>query len=311
MKKFIAVITVTVLYSIMAMAQNSQLAIFVYSDNNTPTNALRSQLTASFLNGGNSTYGVVDRTDEIFAHLTQEYQYQGSGMVRDDQLVSIGDQLAANYICVVAITYYPQYEQYFFDGKIIDVATRQIVKNTLYPNDDHTVIKSLDPQTQMRVGKELAKQLELYSSEQLAAERRKQMMEQQERLRAEKEARGFRIGDVWEGARGGYRIGYLDGTAKHGLAYKVEGPSHGPSRVVFQKLPTCSQLRLLYRNKRILGLNGEYWSNELAKKEVNGFGNANWTNPWYFTIDFSTGKQEKRRTGLDDPKYIEISVIEF
>lgn len=318
MKKLTCTIAVVYLCSILALAQNSQLAIFVYSDNNTPTNALRSQLTASFLNGGNSIYGVVDRTEEIFAHLTQEYQYQGSGMVRDDQLVSIGNQLAANYICVVAITYYPQYEQYFFDGKIIDISTRQIVKNTLYPNDEKTVIKSLDPQTQMRVGKELAKQLELYSPEQLAAERRKQQMEQQARERAEKEARGLRIGDVWEGdnrlwsARDGYRIGYLDGTGKHGIAFKVEGLSHGaPGELWGSKGPTCAQLMLLYRNRRMLGLNGEYWSNDLAKKEVNGFGYANWTYPWYYTVNFSTGKQEKRRTGLDDTKYTAIKIIEF
>ncbi|MBR5677799.1 MAG: hypothetical protein IKX20_06650 [Paludibacteraceae bacterium] len=148
--------------------ETKQLAIFVYSDNETSSiAALRSQLTLSFLEGRNSNYSVVDRTDEIMKALIEEYQYQGTGMVRDDQLISIGNQLAAYYICVVAVTYYPQDNQYFFDGRIIDISTRQIIKNTFYPSGDKTKIHNLSPQMQVQVAKELAKQLDLYSSDQL------------------------------------------------------------------------------------------------------------------------------------------------
>lgn len=298
MKKILSIIVLTVICSSVAFAQNSQLAVFVYSDNNsTPTNALRSQLTTSFINGGNSKYEVVDRTDEIFARLKQEYQYQGSGMVRDDQLVSIGDHLAANYICVVAITYYPQYQQYFFDGKIIDVSTRKIVKSILYPNDDKAVISSLDPQTQMRVGKELAKQLDLFSAAQLAEERQKQLREQQERERAAKAAmeasKVLRIGDRY--GNNGWKIGYLDETRKHGLIYKVLELEYRPR--MGGDNPSRPELLRLYNNRRMLGLYEEYWTRDYV-------GNST-----YYTIDFSTGKQNKRHTQKN--KYREIIVNEF
>lgn len=166
MKRLVTAIFIILLNVICLKAQKPQVAIFVYSDNNTPTTALRSQLTSSFLEGDNSEYGVVDRTEEILNQLKQEYQYVGSGLVNDDQLISVGEHLESNYICVVAITFYADYKQYFFDGKLIDVNTRQVIKNALYPKEGRKVV-DLDPQTQMRVGKELAKQLDLYSSEQL------------------------------------------------------------------------------------------------------------------------------------------------
>lgn len=311
MKRLVTTIIFILLNVIGLMAQKPQVAIFVYSDNNTPTTALRSQLTSSFLDGGNSAYGVVDRTDEILSQLKQEYQYVGSGLVNDDQLVSVGEHLGSNYICVIAITHYAEYKQYFFDGKIIDVNTRQVIKNALYPKGEDAVVNSMDPQTQMRVGKELAKQLELFSPEQLAAERRKERMKEEARKQAEKEARGFRVGDIWEGNTGretGFRVGYLDGTGKHGLAYKVCGLGYYPANDSYSyayKAPSCSQLLLLYNNRRVLGLNGEYWSGEIAK--IGGYKGAAY-HRFYYTIDFATGKKSVRN---GDQQYTQIWVVEF
>lgn len=309
MKKFVTAIIIILLNVICVKAQKPQVAIFVYSDNNTPTTALRSQLTSSFLEGGNSEYGVVDRTDEILNQLKQEYQYVGSGLVNDDQLISVGEHLESNYICVVAITFYADYKQYFFDGKLIDVNTRQVIKNALYPKEGEAVVNSMDPQTQMRVGKELAKQLELFSPEQLAAERRKERMKEEARKQAEKETRGFRVGDIWEGNTGretGFRVGYLDGTGKHGLAYKVCGLSYNPahdSRPIYNYYaPSRSQLYLLYNNRRVLGLNGEYWSGERTGKS-RGY------DDFFYTIDFASGKTHERRQR--NHEYTAIWVVEF
>lgn len=152
MKRLVTAIFIILLNVICLKAQKPQVTIFVYSDNNTPTTALRSQLTSSFLEGDNSEYGVVDRTEEILNQLKQEYQYVGSGLVNDDQLISVGEHLESNYICVVAITFYADYKQYFFDGKLIDVNTRQVIKNALYPKEGRKVV-DLDPQTQMRLEK--------------------------------------------------------------------------------------------------------------------------------------------------------------
>lgn len=295
----------TMLSFLPIMAENASVAIFVYNtDNSIPTNALRSQLTTSFLEGGNSTYDVLDRTDEILSYLQQEFKYQGSGLVRDDQLTSIGEHFGANYIFVVAITHYPQYNQYFFEGKIIDISTRKVIKNSQYPNDDKTKVESMDPQSQMRVGRELAKQLDLYSTAQLI----QQQQQKQQQAEAEKL---LKIGDIYKTNHlYSYRIGYLDGTNKHGIAYRVESKSTGPTASDFfkEKVPTCAQLMLIYPNRKILGLTGEYWSDDLAKKEKNGWGD--WSDNWYYTINFSNGKKEKRRTN-QETKYENICIIEF
>ena len=159
MRKIFLSLLITFCGTFITFAQKSQLAIFVYNSNNTtPTNALRSQLTNSFLKGGVNQYYVVDRTDEILDFLKTEYRYQGAGMVKDEQIVSIGEHLAANYICVVAVTQYSD-GQYFFEGNIIDIEKRQIVKNSFFPNTSKIQIFNLNVQNQLAVGIELAKQL--------------------------------------------------------------------------------------------------------------------------------------------------------
>lgn len=306
MKRLLFLLLILISFN-LSYAESSSVAIFVYNtDNSIPTNALRSQLTTSFLEGGNSTYDVLDRTDEILSYLQQEFKYQGSGLVRDDQLTSIGEHFGANYIFVVAITHYPQYNQYFFEGKIIDISTRKVIKNAQYPNDNNTIVESMDPQSQMRVGRELAKQLDLYSTAQLV----QQQQQKQQQAEAEKI---LKIGDIYKTDRyHSWRIGYLDGTNKHGIAYRVDSKSGHPASSLYlidkEKTPTCAQLLLLYSNRKVLGLYGEYWSNDLAKKMKNGWGD--WSDDWYYTINFSNGKKEQRRTN-QKTQYESIIIIEF
>lgn len=290
----------TMLSFLPIMAENASVAIFVYNtDNSIPTNALRSQLTTSFLEGGNSIYDVVDRTDEILSYLQQELKYQGSGLVRDDQLTSIGEHFGANYICAVAITHYPQYNQYFFEGKIIDISTRKVIKNSQYPNDDDPKVESMDPQSQMRVGRELAKQFDLYSSAQL-------VQQQQQKQQQSETEKVFRIGDVFKTDGSSYRIGYLDGTFKHGIAYRVmyktDRPNTGGCRYG-EKIPTCAQLMLLYSNRKTLGLFGEYWSNDIARVGYSSY--------CYYIINFDNGKKRKAYAGYNNSSYENICIIEF
>lgn len=145
-----------------SLTSKKHIAVFVYCDEtvSTPINALRAKLTSSLINSENSPYDVVDRTDEILKVLKEEYKYQGSGLVKDDQLVSLGEQLGANYICVVNVTYYSEYNQFFFECKTIDIEKRLIEKQAYYPKDANTTINDLTPQTQIRVAGELANQLQ-------------------------------------------------------------------------------------------------------------------------------------------------------
>ncbi|MBP5721286.1 MAG: hypothetical protein J6W82_09540 [Bacteroidales bacterium] len=116
-----------------------QVAGFVYCNKSvtTPVNALSSRLTSSLVDGANSQYVVVDRSEEILELLNKEYQYQGSGLVRDDQLTSIGEHLGVDLICAINITYYSEYNQYFFDCKMVNVKSRKVEKQVYFPNNNN------------------------------------------------------------------------------------------------------------------------------------------------------------------------------
>lgn len=283
MNKTITII-IGIFLCIFASAKDNY-AVFVYCDKSvtTPVNALRAELTSSLLYSSNDEYTVVNRTDEILSLLKDTYQYQGSGIVRDDQLAEIGQQLGENYICAIGITNYAEYNQFFFECKIINVESAQLIKHSFYPDssNEDAKISSLDPQTQLKVGRSLAIQLGLSSSVQ-------QVQPKEEILT---------VGDEYM-FNPEYRIGYLDGTGHHGLAFKVNEYKTLDSR----GCPTLAQLKLLYKNRATLGLYGEYWSTD-------GKGNK------MFTLNFSDGKVYERREHWfftpDSVCHEKISIIVF
>lgn len=235
--KRIFLILVFICYTTISFAQKPQLAIFVYNSNSaTPTNALRSQLTNSFIEG-NSDYDIVDRTDEILALLMAEYRYQGTGMVKDDNIISIGEHLAANYVCVVAITQYPDPDGYFIESKIIDVTKRQIIKNAIYPNGEQgeqTSVKNLNLHEQLDIAKKLSKKLISNIPSQIR-----------------------KVGDVFALIDGvEYIVGYID-EDNHGIAFSE---SKVDDMCPDKNAPSSEQLGKIYSNKVSLGLYKEYWS---------------------------------------------------
>ncbi|MBP5721285.1 MAG: hypothetical protein J6W82_09535 [Bacteroidales bacterium] len=83
--------------------------------------------------------------------------------------------------------------------------------------------------------------------------------------------REYSIGDIYYdknnkpvGYGSYYRVGYLDGSKKHGIAYKVfEGKDKWPVQHdsnLGAHVPTIRQMQLLWVNRKELGLYGEYWS---------------------------------------------------
>ena len=114
--------------NVTGQTKDRQIAIFVYCDKSvsTPVSALSSRLSSSLIDGNNSSYIVVDRSEEIIETLRKEYQYQGTGLVRDDQLSAVGEQMGVDMICAINITYYSDYNQYFFDCKLVNIETTQI-----------------------------------------------------------------------------------------------------------------------------------------------------------------------------------------
>lgn len=256
--------------------EERQVAVFVNSDKTVtvPLNALRAKLTASLIN---EDYIVVDRTEQIMDLLKKEYSYQAGGLVRDDQLISIGDHIGASYICSVTVTFFEAYQQFFFECKIVNVKTRQIEKQSYFPDTDkkQSVVNTLTPQEQIRVAETLSKELS-FNQKQL------------------------KIGDAYyEDHAPVYvqgvlmRIGYIDETGNHGFAYvvlpkKSDSPTWSTDADKIQlQIPTISQLELLYQSKDILGLNDEYWSSERLDKRYD-------SSYHHFSFDFSTGSINDR-----------------
>ena len=290
---------------------NRQIAVFVYCDKSvtTPVNALSSRLTSTLVDGGNSQFVVVDRSEEILELLKKEYQYQGSGLVRDDQLTSIGEHWGVDLICAINITYYSEYNQYFFDCKIVNVESRKVEKQVYFPNNNgQRVISDLSPQTQLTVAQELASSIGLLSASQIIE-------------------REFAVGDVYLDKNNKpvgtgnsyYRVGYVDGTKKHGLAYKIVSiKSEWPipyDTELGARVPTVRQMQLLHGNKTILGLYGEFWSCD------KGPSSGDYHYYYFKAFDFYTGRISNKKAALIGTRYLvnyegydeldNLAVIEF
>ena len=173
MKELFRYVFVALLFGMMSVVgfaqtndEAKQVAVFVFCDESvtTPVNAMRAKLTSTLVNEVGDSYQVVDRTAEILSALKSEYNYQGSGLVRDDQLVSIGEHLGAYYLCVVSVTYYSDFNQYTFECKLVNIETRRIEKQSMYPDDEDTMVSSLSPQMQYKVGSALSKMFKMGSA---------------------------------------------------------------------------------------------------------------------------------------------------
>lgn len=185
-------IFITAFFSQLAMGQNiattDTVSVFVYKDKDitTPLNALRAELTSSLINASNGSYFVLDRSEEILNALRKTFQYQESGLVRDDQLVAIGQQLGEKYLYVVSVVYYKEFDQYFFEGKFINIETSHNPKQALYPDIDkgQPEVKTLSPQNQIRAGRALAEALGLMSKEEIASRAATRAQEEKSRMEA-------------------------------------------------------------------------------------------------------------------------------
>lgn len=127
----------------------------------------------------------------------------------------------------------------------------------------------------------------------------------------------YKIGDIIQIGYHRGRIAYLDSSNKHGwvITNIRSVASHGPTgrregcKGIYGVVPTKEELLVIYRNKNTLGLYNEYWSSSLAKKEKNGWGN--WSDDWYYTVDFSSGSVQKRRCGEKGKACYFIEIMKF
>lgn len=88
----------------------------------------------------------------------------------------------------------------------------------------------------------------------------------------------------------GYKIAYLDKSGKHGFAIKYDEYSDFTCECDF--FPSIIELRMMYDNRYVLGLSGEYWSSTMDSKRV-------FSGDLYKTFDFSTGTTKIKKTLRD------------
>lgn len=330
MKKILPFVLSFLCAATIAHAQGSSvdkinIDVFVCADSSTttPLNALRAELTHEIVNNADSSYVVTDRTDEIWTFLRKELDYQDAGFVRDDQLVIIGEHFGAQYLCVVNVTKYEEFGQYFFEGTVVDILSRAVIKHSYYPQDGITV-SQLDPQTQLKVGKELATQLGINTKDAQAptsasASATVTIRRTSTYSRRNSEAgAGKRVGDYYTGEhtfRGrkyesthgrNFIIGYLDYTGEHGLAYMDTNYTYWPNvqedTYIGAYIADVEQLLKIYRNKDKLKLAGEFWSCEVTRKGTPGNGDDT-----YRTVNFSNGKtyeKKHKRHGKERGLYV-------
>ena len=320
MKKILPFVLSFFCAATIALAQGNSvdkinIDVFVCADSSTttPLNALRAELTHEIVNSADSSYVVTDRTDEIWTFLRKELDYQDAGFVRDDQLVIIGEHFGAQYLCVVNVTKYEEFGQYFFEGTVVDILSRAVIKHSYYPQDGITV-SQLDPQTQLKVGKELAKQLGINTKDAQAptsasASATVTIRRTSTYSRRNSEAgAGKRVGDYYTGEhtfRGrkyesthgrNFIIGYLDYTGEHGLAYLPFHPTYWTTveedTYLGAYVADAVQLLKIYENNDNLKLNGLFWTLEVTKK-----GKPGQTNDTYKVVDFSNGRIKEKKEG--------------
>ncbi|MDE5638950.1 MAG: hypothetical protein K2I47_04045 [Odoribacter sp.] len=122
----------------------------------------------------------------------------------------------------------------------------------------------------------------------------------------------YKIGDMIQIGSYRGRIAYLDSSNKHGwIIINISSvvSYYPPSGMIYRVVPTKEELMVIYKSKDILGLCNEYWSSSLAKKEKNGWGN--WSDDWYYTVDFSSGSVQKRRCGKKGKPCYSIEIMKF
>lgn len=100
----------------------------------------------------NGNFKVADRSDAIQTAITQEYSTQSSGSVNFDQIVKLGRQIGAEYLCVVEID--KHVDDTSIVGKLINVE-----ENSVISARNFSVKFCYLPEHFQNVGKYIAKEL--------------------------------------------------------------------------------------------------------------------------------------------------------
>lgn len=154
-------------------ADAKKVAVYVTKTGNRDVDIiLGDQLVAGFAKSGK--YLAIERTSRFLSELSKEHGYQQSGAVDDDDIVRVGKQLGAQYVCVARTD--NAYGDYFLTSRLIDLKGNVINSHT-------TEGKKLNSsQDVMALATEMAKILSGRTIEEEAAHQ-KNLREEEQRKR--------------------------------------------------------------------------------------------------------------------------------
>jgi hypothetical protein len=113
-----------------AFAQNKQ-AVAVYMAGEEPPGAmgvhkvLGGELARTI--SQSAKYSAIDRTEAILTQLSNEYAFQRSGAVSDEQIRDIGKQFGVQYLCITDISVVKG-NSFYLDVRLLDVVSAEIVR---------------------------------------------------------------------------------------------------------------------------------------------------------------------------------------
>lgn len=122
MKKIFTIIMLAAL-SLMAVAQQKKVAMYVTGEQSGISKVLGDQLVTAFAKSGK--YTAVERTTSFLAELNKEHGYQRSGAVSDKDIARLGEQFEVQFVCVADIT--DAFGDKYVSARLIDVVTAEIV----------------------------------------------------------------------------------------------------------------------------------------------------------------------------------------
>lgn len=115
--------------SVIACYSQRSIAIFTANESsvNTDTKSFAiGELTRAFINSGK--YIVVDRSKEIEQIRQKEIKYQNEGYVKDDEIISIGNQAGVSMICAVFFRQ-QNWSDFTIEVRLVDIEKRITVKS--------------------------------------------------------------------------------------------------------------------------------------------------------------------------------------
>ncbi len=146
--------------SLMAVAQQKKVAVYVTGQQTGINKVLGDQLVAAFAKGGK--YIAIERTASFLAELGKEQNYQRTGAVDDNELSRLGKQFGVQLVCVADVA--DVFGEKYISTRLIDVESAEVI------NTSNATNKLENMQELLKVTDKLAKELTAKTVQEKAAE---------------------------------------------------------------------------------------------------------------------------------------------